>query len=83
MGKAFYEAFPEAREIWHEANDALGFEVATLAFGGALTRIPALGTVRPPAWSALAMFALLTLALLWAGRRNRQIDREIPNSPNR
>jgi len=34
MGKAFYEAFPEAREIWHEANDALGFEVATLAFGG-------------------------------------------------
>lgn len=34
MGKAFYETFPEARALWHEANDALGIELTGVAFTG-------------------------------------------------
>ena len=34
MGKDFYESFPEAKTLWHEANDALGFELSGVAFGG-------------------------------------------------
>ncbi len=34
MGKAFYETFPEARALWHEANDVLGIELTGVAFAG-------------------------------------------------
>jgi [acyl-carrier-protein] S-malonyltransferase len=34
MGKDFYETFPEAKTLWHEANDVLGFELSAVAFGG-------------------------------------------------
>ncbi len=34
MGKSFYEAFPAAREVFDEANDALGFDIKKLSFEG-------------------------------------------------
>jgi [acyl-carrier-protein] S-malonyltransferase len=34
MGKAFYEASPAAKAVFEEANDALGFDLARLAFEG-------------------------------------------------
>src|SRR2546422_10397567 len=34
MGRGFYDASPAARAIFDEANDALGFDLARLAFDG-------------------------------------------------
>jgi [acyl-carrier-protein] S-malonyltransferase len=34
MGKEFYDNFIEAREIFEEANEALGYDIATLCFQG-------------------------------------------------
>lgn len=34
MGKGFYEAYPEAQEIFDEASDALGYDMAKLCFEG-------------------------------------------------
>ncbi|HRZ76103.1 MAG TPA: ACP S-malonyltransferase, partial [Bacteroidales bacterium] len=34
MGKDLYDRFPEAREMFHEANDVLGFEITRLMFEG-------------------------------------------------
>jgi len=34
MGKELYDKFPEAREIYLEANDTLGFDLAGLCFNG-------------------------------------------------
>lgn len=52
MGKDFYENFKESREIFHRANEALGFDITKLCFEGpdkdlSITKItqPALLTV--------------------------------------
>lgn len=34
MGKDFYVHFKEAQEVFHEANEILGFDIATLCFQG-------------------------------------------------
>ena len=34
MGRSFYDASPAARAVFEEANDALGFDLAKLAFAG-------------------------------------------------
>jgi len=34
MGKTLYEEFPEAREVFEEASDCLGYDVAKLCFEG-------------------------------------------------
>jgi len=34
MGRDLYEAYPEARDVFHEADDVLGFEVSKLCFEG-------------------------------------------------
>lgn len=34
MGKDFYKEYKEAREIFNQANDALGFDLASLCFEG-------------------------------------------------
>ena len=39
MGKAFAESFPEARAVYDEASDALGFDVARLSFEGPLDEL--------------------------------------------
>lgn len=60
MGKEFYDNFKESREIFHRANEALGFDITKLCFEGpdeelSITKItqPALLTV------CLAMYEIL------------------------
>ena len=39
MGRAMAEAFPEARAVYDEASDAVGFDVAKLCFEGPLEEL--------------------------------------------
>jgi [acyl-carrier-protein] S-malonyltransferase len=39
MGRAFAEAFPEARAVYEEASDAAGFDVARVCFDGPLEEL--------------------------------------------
>jgi [acyl-carrier-protein] S-malonyltransferase len=34
MGRDLFQAYPEARRVFHEIDDALGFEISALCFGG-------------------------------------------------
>jgi [acyl-carrier-protein] S-malonyltransferase len=34
MGRDLFEAYPESREVFEEADSALGFELSRLCFGG-------------------------------------------------
>ena len=60
MGKDFYDNFKESREIFHRANEALGFDITKLCFEGpdedlSITKItqPALLTVCMAIYEAL------------------------------
>lgn len=60
MGKDFYESFKESREIFHRANEALGFDIRKIIFEGpdddlSKTKItqPALLTVSMAIYEAL------------------------------
>jgi [acyl-carrier-protein] S-malonyltransferase len=60
MGKALAEAWPAARRIFEEADDALGFALSRLCFEGPEDRLkltentqPALLTVSTAAWAVL------------------------------
>lgn len=60
MGKALAEAFPEARRVFEEADDALGFPLARLCFEGPDDQLkltenqqPALLAVSVAAWAVL------------------------------
>ena len=39
MGRAFAEALPEAREVYDEASEAVGFDVAEVCFEGPIERL--------------------------------------------
>lgn len=61
MGRALAAAFPEARQTFEEANDALGFDLAALCFEGPEERLrlteftqPAIFTVSIAAYRVLA-----------------------------
>ena len=34
MGKDLYDNYPEAKELFHQANDILGFEISKIMFEG-------------------------------------------------
>jgi len=34
MGKDFYDAFSEAKEVFHEVDDALGFKLSNIILNG-------------------------------------------------
>ena len=60
MGKGLAEAFPEARRVFEEADDTLGFAISKLCFEGPLEELtltenqqPALLTVSTAAWAVL------------------------------
>ena len=60
MGKALAEAYPAARRVFEEADEALGFALARLCFEGPEDRLkltentqPALLTVSAAAWAVL------------------------------
>ena len=60
MGRALYDAFPAARAVFEEADEALGFALSTLIFEGPEDQLkltehtqPAILTVSVAAWRAL------------------------------
>lgn len=66
MGKAFYDAYPEAREVFLRANDALGFDLARVCFEGPepeLTRT----AITQPAILATSVAILAVLEKLGVG----------------
>jgi len=61
MGRALYESFPEAREVFDAADRALGFSLSTLCFDGPEEQLtltehtqPAILTTSVAAWRVLA-----------------------------
>lgn len=47
MGKDFYDAFPVAKETFHEANDILNFDIAKLCFEGPAEALTATKNSQP------------------------------------
>lgn len=60
MGKDYYDAFPEARELYRAANDALGFDIAGLSFAGDMAEL----TLTQNAQPALLLHSIAVLAVL-------------------
>lgn len=62
MGKDYYDAFPEARELYRAANDALGFDIAELSFAGDMDEL----TLTKNAQPAILLHSVVVLAVLSA-----------------
>ena len=60
MGKDYYDAFPEARETYLAANDALGFDIAELSFSGDMEEL----TLTKNAQPAILLHSIAALAVL-------------------
>ena len=58
MGKAFYDQFDEARDLYRQANRRLGFDVAAMCFEGPAEALTKTETCQPALFvTALAAFA--------------------------
>jgi malonyl CoA-acyl carrier protein transacylase len=60
MGKDYYDAFPVARDIYREANAALGFDIAELSFSGDMEELTRTRNAQP----AILLHSLVVLAML-------------------
>lgn len=60
MGKDYYDAFPEARDVYRAANDALGFDIAALSFAGDMAEL----TLTQNAQPAILLHSVAVLAVL-------------------
>ena len=60
MGKDYYDAFPAARELYRDANDALGFDIAELSFSGDMEELTRTRNAQP----AILLHSLAVLAVL-------------------
>jgi [acyl-carrier-protein] S-malonyltransferase len=60
MGKDYYDAFPAAREIYRDANAALGFDLAELSFSGDMEELTRTRNAQP----AILLHSLVVLAIL-------------------
>lgn len=60
MGKDYYDAFPEARELYRAANDALGFDIAGLSFAGDMAEL----TLTKNAQPAILLHSMAVLTVL-------------------
>ncbi|WP_124978883.1 ACP S-malonyltransferase [Nonlabens xiamenensis] len=47
MGKDLYEQYPEARELFHQANDILGFDIANIMFEGSADELKETKVTQP------------------------------------
>jgi [acyl-carrier-protein] S-malonyltransferase len=69
MGKDFYDASPEAREVFDRANQIIGFDLASLCFNGPEDRLNQTDISQPAIYvTSIAAFA--------AGRAAGKIDPE-------
>jgi [acyl-carrier-protein] S-malonyltransferase len=62
MGKDYYDAFPEARELYRSANHALGFDIAALSFAGDMDELTQTRNAQP----AILLHSIVILAVLAA-----------------
>lgn len=63
MGKNFFDASPLARQVFNEANEALGFDLASLCFNGPMEKLTQTEMTQPAILTvSLAALALLTEA---------------------
>ena len=60
MGKDYYDAFPQAREVYRAANDALGFDIAALSFSGDMEELTKTKNAQP----AILLHSIAILAVL-------------------
>lgn len=60
MGKDYYDAFPEARDVYRAANDALGFDIAELSFAGDMAEL----TLTQNAQPAILLHSIAVLSVL-------------------
>ena len=69
MGKDYYDAFPEARELYRRANSALGFDIAALSFTGDLDELTQTRNAQP----AILLHSIAILEVLGARGVNASI----------
>jgi [acyl-carrier-protein] S-malonyltransferase len=60
MGKDYYDAFAVARDIYRDANAALGFDIAELSFSGDMEELTRTRNAQP----AILLHSLVVLAVL-------------------
>jgi len=60
MGKDYYDAFPQARDVYRAANDALGFDIAALSFSGDMEELTKTKNAQP----AILLHSIAILAVL-------------------
>lgn len=60
MGKDYYDAFPEAREVYRAANRTLGFDLAEMSFAGGMDEL----TLTKNAQPAILLHSIAVLAVL-------------------
>jgi [acyl-carrier-protein] S-malonyltransferase len=60
MGRDYHDAFPEARELYRVANDALGFDIAALSFEGNMEELTRTRNAQP----AILLHSLVVLRVL-------------------
>jgi [acyl-carrier-protein] S-malonyltransferase len=60
MGKDYYDAFPVARDLYRDANAALGFDIAELSFSGDMEELTRTRNAQP----AILLHSLVVLAVL-------------------
>jgi len=60
MGKDYYDAFPVARDLYRDANAALGFDIAELSFSGDMEALTSTRNAQP----AILLHSLVVLAVL-------------------
>lgn len=62
MGRDYHDAFPEARELYRSANDALGFDITALCFSGDMEELTRTKNAQP----AILLHSLVVMRVLAA-----------------
>lgn len=60
MGQDYYDAFPEVREIYKNANNRLGFDITALSFGGDVAELTQTHNLQP----AILLHSIVVLDVL-------------------
>jgi len=60
MGKDYYDAYPEARELYKKANTALGFDITEMSFAGDMEELTKTRNAQP----AIVLHSLAVLMVL-------------------
>jgi [acyl-carrier-protein] S-malonyltransferase len=60
MGRDYYDAYPEARELYKKANTALGFDITEMSFAGDMSELTETRNAQP----AILLHSLAVLAVL-------------------